>query len=109
MELAQRPGFNINRKYKNLFLTKVMSVFSFPRCHISIHLFPIMSARDGRKFSEDELKTRLNELIDLNDYLDGCVSCGLLRLLHKGQSFTRSRQGDSQEVVNIWKDYQEKI
>ena len=48
-------------------------------------------------------------MIDLNDYLDGCVKCGLPRLLHKGQSCMKSRKGDTQEIVNIWKDYREKI
>ena len=64
---------------------------------------------DIRKFSEDEFKTWLNELIELNDYLDGCVTCGLPRLLHKGQSCTQRSQVYSQEIVNIWKDYREKI
>ena len=32
---------------------------------------------DVRKFLEDELKTRLNDLIDLNDYLDGFIMCSL--------------------------------
>ena len=41
---------------------------------------------DVRKFSDDELRTRLTKLIDLNDYLDRCVMCGLTYLLHKGQS-----------------------
>ena len=33
-----------------------------------------MSMIDVRKFSEDELKTRLNGLIDLNNYLDRSVT-----------------------------------
>ena len=41
---------------------------------------------DERKFSEEELKTKLNELIDLEDYLDGCETFGLLRLLHTGRA-----------------------
>ena len=49
---------------------------------------------DVRKFLEGELKTRLNDLIDLNDYLDGCLTCGLPHLLHKGQSCMQSSQVD---------------
>ena len=31
---------------------------------------------DVSKVFKDEFKTKLNDLIDLNDYLDGCVICG---------------------------------
>ena len=49
-------------------------------------IFIYMSVMNVRKFLEDELKSRLNDLIDLNDYLVGYVMCGLPHLLHKGQS-----------------------
>ena len=51
------------------------------------------------------MKTKLNELIDL----DGYETCGLPYLLHKGPSCTRSSKVDSQVIVKVWKDYQEKI
>ena len=64
-----------------------------------------MSVMNVRKLSEDKLKTWLNDLIDLNDYLDGCVMCGLPCLLHKGQSCTQSSQAETQDECQIWKEY----
>ena len=68
-----------------------LPIFKFGFSH---HPLLKMSISDVKKISEDELKTRLNELIDVNNYLDGCVTCSLPHLLHKGTTCTRSSQAE---------------
>ena len=55
------------------------------------------------------MKTRLNYLIDIKDYLDGCVTCGLPRLLHKVTTCTRCSQADVQKECKIWTKFRERI
>jgi len=68
-----------------------------------IHIFSNykMSLADIKKISDDKLKARLNELIDVNDYVNGCGTCGLPRLLHKGTTCIRSSQAEVLEKCKI--------
>ena len=43
-----------------------------------------MSVVDIKKIYDDKLKAKLKELVDVNNYLDGCKNCGLPRVFHKG-------------------------
>jgi len=63
---------------------------------------------DIKKLFEDEANQRLNELIDLNYYLDGCQTYSLPCLLHKG-SCTRTSPAVVQEEYQIWEKYKTKI
>ena len=56
------------------FLTKVMIVFSLPAAIFDLQMNK-MSVVDVKKISDDDLMAKLNELIDINDYLDGCGNC----------------------------------
>ena len=62
-----------------------------------------------KKITEDEAKTQLYELIDLDNYLDECKTCGLPSLLHKGNTCTQSNRADLQEECKIWQEYRSMI
>ena len=64
---------------------------------------------DIEKLTADKGKKRLNELVGLDDYLDTCETCRLLRLLHRGETCTRSNHVDEKEEFCVWKLYREKI
>ena len=64
-----------------------------------------MSVNDVNKLLEDKLKKRLNNLIDLNNYLDGYIMCSLPHVLHKGKSCTWSSRADPQIKCRIWTEY----
>ena len=38
---------------------------------------------EGKKLTKDDVKKKLNELIDLDYFMDACVMCGLLHFLQK--------------------------
>ena len=67
-----------------------------------------MTVTDVKKLTEDKAKKRLNELIDLNDYLDEWKTSSLLCFLHKGIC-TRGNHGDSQEEWQVWQEYRAMI
>ena len=48
---------------------------------------------------------RINELSDFNNYIDSCVMCGLLRLLHKGERCRRSNPVDLEKECQVWKEF----
>lgn len=61
------------------------------------------------KISEDELRSMLNDLIDVKDYLEGCLTCGLPCLIHKGTTYTSSSQAEAQEKYKILKEFRDRI
>ena len=63
---------------------------------------------DLKKIADDKLKARLNELIDVNNDQNGCGTCGLLRLLHKGTIYSRSSQAEALEKCMIREDFRRK-
>ena len=95
------------------FFEKVMLVFSLPCCIVDIYIYIFfqnkMSVSNVKKIFEDKLKTRLNKLIDVNNYLDGCGSYGLPCLLHKGTTCTRSSQAEVLERCKISDVFRERI
>ena len=74
-----------------------------------IFIISKITINNVNKISEDELKSRLNNLIDVNDYLDRCGTCGLLCLLHKGTTCTRSSQAEVLERCKISDVFRERI
>ena len=63
---------------------------------------------DVTKMIEDEVKKHLNVMVDLDDNLDECKTCGLPDLLHKGVCM-RKTQADTEEECKIWKEYRDMI
>ena len=68
-----------------------------------------MTITDVKKITEDEAMKWLNDLIDLDDYLDECKTCKLLSLLNKGSICTRSNRVELQEECEIWQEYRKMI
>ena len=64
---------------------------------------------EGKKLTKDDVKKKLNELIDLNYFMDACVMCGLLHFLQKGEDYSKSNCVDTEEECQVWKDYREKM
>ena len=58
-------------------MTKVGTVFNSPCCQLELDIFKMTKMIDVEKLTADEGKKRLNKLIDLDDYLDACETCGL--------------------------------
>ena len=56
-----------------------------------------MIITEVKNLTEDDAKRRLNGLIDLDDYLDGCKMLGLPGLLHKGNICSRSNRANLEE------------
>ena len=88
------------------FLIKVMY------CSLSLlpYIFKLkMSVADIKKISEDDLKARLNELIDVNDYLDGCGTCCLPHSLLKDTTCIRNSQAEASENVRFGKTLEKEL
>ena len=68
-----------------------------------------MVITDVNKLSEDDERKRLNELVDLYDYLDRYKTCGLPDLFHKGTSCTRGDKVSLQQKSRIWHRYRKII
>ena len=43
--------------------------------------------------------------MDLDDYLDKCITCGLPSLLYKGNTFTCDKRVDLQKECKVWQEY----
>ena len=85
------------------FLIRVMIVSVFPAAVLQCILVSSnMSINNVSKISEDKLKSRLKYLVDINNYPDGCGTCGFPRLLHKGTTFTCNSKAAVQEECPIW-------
>ena len=63
---------------------------------------------DVQKLSEDEVRKRLNGLIEVNDYSYECQNCSLPVLLHKG-TCTQSNPADEKEECQVWKNFRNKL
>ena len=61
------------------------------------------------KLTEDEVKKRLNVLIDLYDTNDTWEICGLPCLLHRGDTCIRSNHVKEKEEFRVLKAYRQKI
>ena len=68
-----------------------------------------MTITDVKKITEDEALKRLNDLIDLDYYLDECKTCKLPSLLNKGSTCTRGNRVELQEECEIWQEYRKMI
>ena len=68
-----------------------------------------MTITDVKKITEDEAMKRLNDLIDLDDYLDELKTCKLLSLLNKGSTCTCGNREELQEECEIWQEYRKMI
>ena len=66
-----------------------------------------MTIIEVKKLIEDDTKRRFNGLIDLDNYLDGCKTCELPGLLHKGNTCSRSNQADLEKEYKVWSEYRE--
>ena len=58
--------------------------------------------------SEEEVKKRLNKLIDLGDWLIEFENCGLPQLLHKG-TCTRLSHPKKEEAIVPWREFIDKM
>ena len=61
------------------------------------------------KLTEDEVKKRLNDLIDLDDYRDACATCRLLGLLQRGNKCMRSNCVKMEEECHVSQKNRENI
>ena len=59
-----------------------------------------MSVSNIETVTDTDLKKRLNELIDLDDWTDECAACGRPDLLHKGPC-TRSERDSPKDLCGI--------
>ena len=82
-----------------------MALFPLPSCYIGTYIFNLKKDYSHQyiKICKDKLKKRLN------DYLDGCKTCGLPCLLDKGTTCNQSSLGKAQEECYIWKKYKTRI
>ena len=69
----------------------------------------MMTMTEVKKLTEDDVKKKLNELIDLDYFMDAYVTCGLLHFLLKGEDCSKSNCVDTEEECQVWKDYREKM
>ena len=58
--------------------------------------------------SEEDLKKRLEKLVDLDTWDDDCVSCSKPSLLHIG-ACVRSEKVPPGELVEIWKTFKDRV
>ena len=86
-------------------------MFSLPHYHIDMKTssFLKITMTEGKKLTKDDVKKKLNELIDLSYFMDACVMCGLLHILQKGEDCSKSNCVDTEEECQVWKDYRDKM
>ena len=90
---------------------KEAAVFSLPHYHIDMKTssFLKITMTEGKKLTKDDVKKKLNELIDLDYFMDACVTCGMLHFLQKGEDCSKSNCVDTEEECQVWKDYRDKM
>ena len=59
---------------------------------------------EGKKLTKDDVKKKLNELIDLDYFMDACVTWGLLHFLQKGEDCSKSNCVDTKEECQVYFD-----
>ena len=67
-----------------------------------------MSISNLEKLPDAELKKRVNDLIDVDDWTDECITCGKPDLLHKG-TCTRTEKEPPDELVKLWTDFRKRM
>ena len=83
------------------------SLPTHPRCCSSIKKTNI-AVFSLEKVTDADLKKRLNELVDLDDWADKCAACGRLDLLHRG-SCTRTEKDSPEDLVRIWTEFKKRM
>ena len=63
-----------------------------------------MTIIDVKKVSDDDVKKRLNEVIDLGDWSDEWENCGLPQLLHHS-AYTRQTSLETNEALDTWSEF----